>query len=194
MSPRPCAVKPALESPRSYANRQPSYRIQSNKWQSTNLLFALLSPFRIIAIVRWSIKRGQLEPRVYGFTRANARITRVQRTRTGSTSLKPRITRVRRIRNGVHISESKEYPRGAFTQRGSHKSSQKLPTCRRVTGSTIVKPRTTPASKGYIGPLSEHTYRSNYLVWIWPFLLFELGLFLFELGFNLLELGELSLI
>ena len=47
----------------------------------------------------------------------------------------------------VHASRSTDYPRGA-----------------RATGSTQVHPRTTPASKGYIGSLNEHTYRSNYLV------------------------------
>ena len=40
-SPRACAVKPALESPRSYGDRQLSCPIQSNKWQSITLLRAL---------------------------------------------------------------------------------------------------------------------------------------------------------
>ena len=62
---------------------------------------------------------------------------------TGSTTGKSRITRVRRTRNGVHISQGKDYPRAAFTLRGSHKLSQELPTCQRATRSTQVEARTT---------------------------------------------------
>ena len=114
------------------------------------------------------------EQRFYGLARANTRTTRVQRTRYG-----------------VYNRQIKEYPRGAYTLRGSHQSSQELLAwCRRATGSTQVESRTTHVERelrglhqsihgllqeanGYIGPLTEHTYRSN---------LFELNLALFSLN------------
>ena len=61
---------------------------------------------------------------------------------TGSTSLKPRTTRVQRTRNGVCNRQITEYPRGAYTQRGSHQSIHGLPACGvHATGSTSVKAR-----------------------------------------------------
>ena len=58
---------------------------------------------------------------------------------------------MRRTRNGVHISQDKDYPRAAFTLRGSHKSSQELLTCQRATGSTQVEARTTHVERELLG-------------------------------------------
>ena len=76
-------------------------------------------------------------------TPAKARSTRVQPARYGAHTSQVRSTHVS-ARYGVHASRSKDYPRRA-----------------RATGSTPVHPRTTPGSKGYIGPINDHTYRSN---------------------------------
>ena len=62
---------------------------------------------------------------------------------TGSTTGKSRTTYVEPTHNGSHTNQSTDYLRAAFTLRGSHKSSEELPTRRRATESTIVKPRTT---------------------------------------------------
>ena len=79
-----------------------------------------------------------------GSTASLRRTTSVHCTRLGSTSLKPRTTRVQRTRNGVHISQITEYPRGAYTQRGSHQSIHGSPACGvHATGSTSVKARIT---------------------------------------------------
>ena len=76
-------------------------------------------------------------------TSVKAKSTRVQPARYGAHTSQVRSTHVS-ARYGVHASRSTDYPRGA-----------------RVTGFTPVNPRTTPGSKGYIGPITEHTYRSN---------------------------------
>ena len=61
---------------------------------------------------------------------------------TGSTSLKPRTTRVQRTLNGVYNKQIMKYPRGAYTQQGSHQSIHGLPACGvHATGSTSVKTR-----------------------------------------------------
>ena len=48
-----------------------------------------------------------------------------------------------RTRYGAHTHQGKEYPRGAYAIRGSRKSSQESPACRRATGSAQVESRTT---------------------------------------------------
>ena len=92
---RACAVKPALESSRSFDDH-------------------------LIVAVKSNDSTGPHEPTL-------GQLTCSVHARGGSTSLKPRTTRVRRPRKGVYNRKIKEYPRGAYTQCGSHQSNHGLP-------------------------------------------------------------------
>ena len=113
---------------------------------------------------------------VYGTrsTSVKARSTRGAYTRslhaTGLTQVKSGVTRVL-ARYGVHASRSTDYPRGA-----------------RATKSTLVHPRITSGSKGYIGPLNEHTYRSNFFSLNLAFFSLNLSFFSLNLGLIFMNL------
>ena len=140
---RACTVKLALESTQSYDDRLIVVE-KSNDPAGSH------EPTHGQPVQRTRMGSTSLKPRItrvqrtrMGSTSLKPRTSRVQRTRTGSTSLKPRTTRVQRTRNGVYSRQIKEYPRGDYTQRGSHQSIHGLLMCSlHATEFTQVKPRT----------------------------------------------------
>ena len=171
--PRACAAKPALESSLSYGDRQPFCLVaKSVRCKASS---------RVSAFVRWPAEIKTRTTHVQRSTRGSHHSSQGQPAcsvhATGSTQGKSRSTRVEPTRNGAHTNQSTDNPRAAYTH-GVHISQGKeyprvrrygvhanrstdYPRGARATGSTPVHPRTTPGSKGYFGPINEHTYRSN---------------------------------
>ena len=92
---------------------------------------------------------------------------------TGSTSVKLRSTRVEPALYGAHITQAKEYPRAAYTLRGSHTSSQRVPTCSLRYGAHTSQVRSYPRVSALRGLRKSKqglpTWSASYGVYTSPF-------------------------